>query len=928
MSTLSAFLDLKLKAEEGFVQDSRLPSLETGTKNHQAPPNLKILIQHLKNRDEPIDDQKLRELILKLGVRLDTVLEERFEVQSPEYSSVFFVAEQGQLLINVLIKSRYWNEETIECCLKYVEENNESVLKACVNVRRFNLYCLSRRSLSLEMNLIYFLQSIAEENLTNLPGLSNSQNLIIKGLILDINEVKWNVFFDLLQKEKNSLTVLAVLLSEFPEDDVSKPEFKDGDFVKSLTHYYASGANEAEKAKVKRFLLVNNFIDVLCACSKCSIEEAIQAKLHLYASEEIFVDPDYVLNFIRREFKQLFESLELIAKTSKLTERTLNFHIPTLEVPAFFQALLLVMIYRQQSLHNSQSYKAVLNLVTSHKVFATLNISKNYFVKAVELLFFKEICIVKQKNVLAYYFSALVFFLTNAEDLLVLGNLCLNRKGLFPKLLKMPTMHVTNDSNNGESTWYFLFDQVVKQTFKNLNSPFVQAKELTELIERLKIFEKNSIEIPEQILDFSRKFVRFQGRTVLFEGGEDGQFLALKFQKKNEPALELYKQLETVKLLRAHKERWGLRSEIPIPLEVIKIKLIDLKKFLDTTLNIPFELKKDFLSMIEQSDEYIVMYRYKASKNYFIYLHDVEMTFDEFTKAVFDSVHDLLTLLNKGLTFDRLADLYHTRSDGDRAFLVLTNLFCGGRGTGRLHDWMGAIRYINIRKSGLGDEGDWNPVQELLHVEKSATGVASRLTEPDKISFFKNIAEYIAGILLVIELAGGYRTVKTFSLNDIKEKKEFKEQSWLKLNEMLQGLYKFVTKQLAEIFKVQMNGDLINDNSTVKMIFQQAFWMDKEVYVPHFLKNEIPKNLYGPETEVFVNLSMEIRDGNITPERGYTPDELESLGIVNGTYPIDDRMHFAVPLCPMWAAARRDTVEVFARKCVEKILVKRRLKGS
>lgn len=107
-------------------------------------------------------------------------------------------------------------------------------------------------------------------------------------------------------------------------------------------------------------------------------------------------------------------------------------------------------------------------------------------------------------------------------------------------------------------------------------------------------------------------FDRVLGRTKIFHKKSDGSYLAVKWQKKDEPLSTLYSEYATVKVLQKNADKLQLLSELPEPVGVYAFKSVPSEHLEDITLELE----------AKEKSEPAVAYVYKVSKeDYFHYLH-------------------------------------------------------------------------------------------------------------------------------------------------------------------------------------------------------------------------------------------------------------------------------------------------------------------
>jgi hypothetical protein len=219
---------------------------------------------------------------------------------------------------------------------------------------------------------------------------------------------------------------------------------------------------------------------------------------------------------------------------------------------------------------------------------------------------------------------------------------------------------------------------------------------------------------------------RIQGRTLLFSRNNN-HIIAVKIQKKGEPKDRLEEEYRVAEYLLKNQRRLGLESDIPHPLgqySAGKAALLSLCKDqpnYDT-----------LLELIDDSDN-LEVYVYEAPLSYFTYLHDEHQSIEELALAVKRNTHDLFILLREGIVFPQLADIFHTRVDSGsrqdrgRYYALVQLLSLLQFDLGRIDKWEEAVKFVNLRGSGIADLGDSIPLTSLLTRSEFATRYFSEL---------------------------------------------------------------------------------------------------------------------------------------------------------------------------------------------------------
>jgi hypothetical protein len=253
------------------------------------------------------------------------------------------------------------------------------------------------------------------------------------------------------------------------------------------------------------------------------------------------------------------------------------------------------------------------------------------------------------------------------------------------------------------------------------------------------------------------------GRTVILREPNTHKLIAWKLQKSGESLETLSQEFKTAQYLQTLK----LNSFIPKPIfsGVLSQKQ---KEFINNII-----VQHSPLSVLIADEETLGAYIYEVpDENYFTYLHDQNLSDIEFNQAMNKSICDLALLLNRGMVFYQLADMFHNReqvkqrTDQGR-YIVLSSLILGSfdaKESGRLDRWILSIAYPNLRASGLADFGDYLQFKDYVQLDifqeitkKFNMRRASIFLDECPWAHDRIYANILAEYLLVLFLIAGYR---------------------------------------------------------------------------------------------------------------------------------------------------------------------------
>ncbi|MDP1574983.1 MAG: hypothetical protein Q8L78_08675 [Coxiellaceae bacterium] len=329
-------------------------------------------------------------------------------------------------------------------------------------------------------------------------------------------------------------------------------------------------------------------------------------------------------------------------------------------------------------------------------------------------------------------------------------------------------------------------------------------------------------DLSKWILENNLYFHLCLGRTFIFKNAGE-KYFAVKIQKQKESEHELQKEFKTTQLLQENQKEWCLKSQIPEALFFGKLDSAEfLKQYSDN----------DLMSHSPQPFVYI----YSSSPDYFIYLSDPNLSADVFQKASRAAIYDLGKLLNRGMVYHQLADIFHNSTSGTQRedlgrYLTLAGLlrqfFIN---SGRVDRWTDAVAYPNVRASGLADLGDFSAKESyvqspyLQEMKRPCPHPVKGKTFPENpyaIDFI--FANLIGEYLFVFTLISGRRG-RALTMNYVLSS-DVKKQIWLSLAEGLLDNAALLISVLTNLDEENCKRYIQSAISKKLLAAQMEFWM-------------------------------------------------------------------------------------------------------
>ncbi len=443
--------------------------------------------------------------------------------------------------------------------------------------------------------------------------------------------------------------------------------------------------------------------------------------------------------------------------------------------------------------------------------------------------------------------------------------------------------------------WSTLADAVIRQSNLHKHHPQLLLKPA-----------KVSVKIPDTYHFDSKewKLECLLGRTVLFKNSHNNM-VAFKIQKKDESEKELQREFHTASYLKKHANVIKLQSAIHEPKAIVAIP--DMKIWLNENALTTEEAKQ--LSLLVDFNKTNMAYIYEVPQKEngcFTYLHDITISDQDFRKANRIIVNDLIRLLKYGFYYHQLADIFHTqdksRYDKGRYRMFVNLINKTNYGKGRLDQWLKAVEWCNLRKTGLVDWGDWIPLAELFNNQsdfvRNNFGIPYSgrwvhvLTPEDNIgnlALVNTIAEY----LFVLELCAGRRGRMLSQIHPESQKIIWANLAELMLDNCAQALGIFFN-----ISEYKVRDILTQWISLDRYAEQMQFWMTDQ-YIPYVAKDTpFPSSLYGPEVDA-LSVIARYHWGTFNEKTGCACNEKDpDLGPYNGQFPIkeEDKLFHVVAI--------------------------------
>lgn len=410
------------------------------------------------------------------------------------------------------------------------------------------------------------------------------------------------------------------------------------------------------------------------------------------------------------------------------------------------------------------------------------------------------------------------------------------------------------------------------------------------------------------------KFLRFQGRTILLQDNNQN-ILAIKVRKQKENIQELFKEYHTTKILNEQVDTLKLSCHFHQPCGVFKLdesltniiaKLTSQENRVITEASVLENEINSFKELIGNKSDYACyIYRVdRVAEDYFTYLHDIKFSDQDFNSACDKSIPTLIILATVHILYSQLGDIFHnnegaasSRSDAGR-YIVLANLLSpmalagNPLGSGRLTNWKGAVEYPNVRGPSLplADCGDWISFNDIL---KDGC-FCKQYFRPAQDHYGDKVGNYLLLNLLAeyqyifFLIAGRRGSALTEKAKNEGKDNDFIKQIWQSLADRVLMNAAIAISILTHDSRENSYCYLVSVINPTRLARQMQFFMSKE-YIPCIEQNNIPKEIYGDDVQVFVDLER-FRYKTFNHDMGFSIDrgKNEDLGPVNGQEPIKE----------------------------------------
>jgi len=388
------------------------------------------------------------------------------------------------------------------------------------------------------------------------------------------------------------------------------------------------------------------------------------------------------------------------------------------------------------------------------------------------------------------------------------------------------------------------------------------------------------------------------GRTLVFEGKNGAQY-GIKLKKKDEDVSEFEGEGTLLGYLNASKNALGLKSSLPHLIKTIRIVGIPekIKKALAKASaggkGFEIEVKGGVMAMV-----------YEAPKDYFKFLNDPSLGDEEFMAASFRGLEDLFRLARHNLIHTALIELFHNviqRGREDRGrFVWMVNTvrpMMSRSGTGRLHAWTSAVKFPNLRGSGLADLAHMARIEELTKAENNESVHLAPLHrfKGSTQNFF--LASYLGDYLLAWSLLVGSR---------FQQKGELDWKDGAKVSRLAGVMKKGFTHAFSVYSGVPEKASLAFLGTIInwQRIAVQMSWCMSDAYVEALKTRKVPQKIYGKGVKVIIPNNMETMRG--WTDKGWSFDgKNPDLGPVNGSFPAQELIRTLYLLTSFMIAARQ-----------------------
>lgn len=399
----------------------------------------------------------------------------------------------------------------------------------------------------------------------------------------------------------------------------------------------------------------------------------------------------------------------------------------------------------------------------------------------------------------------------------------------------------------------------------------------------------------DELIPKGYRFLRAQGRTLIYKG-KDGRYLAVKLLKQREDPALLDYESQWFDYLNEKGEALDIKGEYPVSHKIKGhrvVRINGVSKAAEKALEGLTDKDGDPVEISKRYGSYTAMAYEVKDDGYFIYLSDSRLSQKRLAEAMATNLHDLFALARHGIVHTQLIELFHNviqhgREDRGRYLWMIDIIrpMEGRTGAGRLHAWTQAVRYPNMRLSGIADFSDIYHISEIAKEENETAAHLDtfRAEHPD----YKPEAFYLASYL------GDYLSSATLVVG--KHLRDKERLNWEKPGELADlmkrcfiiGFCAYTGRSEGEV------GHLAETINWERHAMQMAVNMAKgDKLAPFLLSESISERMYGPDVMVTYSENYPSSRGWVDdPRKGirgwYFDGQNPDLGPVNGSLPLQE----------------------------------------
>ncbi|MCE5317289.1 MAG: ankyrin repeat domain-containing protein [Parachlamydia sp.] len=484
---------------------------------------------------------------------------------------------------------------------------------------------------------------------------------------------------------------------------------------------------------------------------------------------------------------------------------------------------------------------------------------------------------------------------------------------LLRKICGLQTFSLEYWKSRSKSDWAPFVKEGLKALGPLPTSPSPVLKDIHQALEKVGNDPVASITAEELLGRCTSDQIRCFGRTLVIEQA-DQTLLCIKLQDENESLRDLANECAVLNVLRSHKKELGLRSDLPEPVGLYKVK--DLFKILHAKeMQGVEDLKRRVSGTLKNECR---AYVYKSPKTYFQYLSNTDIDDEQFRAAWNNVLHDLAILRRHHIGYS-VAGLFHdgvgNPLEHQRRYFPLYSLVNSDLSPeGVIDAWIRSLKYPNVAVSGLRDFGDiifYDDLDNPKNRVRAAYLRHGRREGPGLTPFIE--ANLRVETLVVFELMLAHRQLVRYLNNPTSDP-------------LSPDNVANVSEQLLEAAVNNMMHETGSQESQVRVLLSEAidwqlyarqllFWSNPALYVPYLKRGEIPHWVLPSNTFQVMNAEKIKYQGEFMKEDlgySYCPRNGSDLGQNNGEYPIKEGIKMRY-LAALFAAAKSVDTEAEAR---------------